>query len=307
MIYKNKVQTISMKEKKYYITKIPLLLIIIGIFEIMYIILFLQNIQLAKAGHYTPSYNYVDLKQICSKDSLSEKDYKTLFYQTGLSPHAIDKLRTQPEYFQKIKRYQDIFFRKINISSTATLFLTKTEFIDSITYANEKAFIPAPLENGYILYTPSSSTLGWRNGHIALVVDENKKQIFEAASIGELSEIRNYEHWTSYPAFIMLRIKPELLNINSTLLNEVISTIKNELINLPYSLLCGVTTPKNIPRCTKSHCAHIIWHAFLSQGIDIDSNKGVIVTPENIMKCDLLEVVQIYGVDPSLYINRIAY
>ena len=103
MIYKNKVQTILMKERNNYIKKIPRLLIIIGIFEIMYLIMYIQNIHLRENSHYVPKYKYIDLKQICNKEVLSEKDYEILFYQTGLSPFAINTLRLQPDSLKKIK------------------------------------------------------------------------------------------------------------------------------------------------------------------------------------------------------------
>ena len=47
-----------------------------------------------------------------------------------------------------------------------------------------------------------------------------------------------------------------------------------------------------------TQCAHLIWSAFAAAGYDIDSDGGWLVTPRDLARSPLLEVVQVYGVDP---------
>ncbi len=44
-----------------------------------------------------------------------------------------------------------------------------------------------------------------------------------------------------------------------------------------------------------THCAHLVWYAYLQAGIDLDSDGGFVVTPDDILHSPYLEVVQEYG------------
>ena len=78
------------------------------------------------------------------------------------------------------------------------------------------------------------------------------------------------------------------------------------LIDIEYSLFAGITD-KDMSDNDKidSHCAHIVWQAYKAAGKDIDKDGGIIVTPNDIATCKDLEVVQIYGIDPEDYSDRI--
>ncbi|MCI8307858.1 MAG: hypothetical protein HFH14_07405 [Lachnospiraceae bacterium] len=290
-----------MKTGNHHITKLPKCLIVIGLFELLYLVMLIQNSILMINSHYTPDYKMVELKPYTEKQLLTSKDYQILFEQTGLAPDAVDTIMEWENSYETLKQYQSNFFRKTYVATSNNPFMTRSEYICSKSGSRTRGFITAPLEDGYILYTPSSSTLGWRNGHIGIVVDADSSLVFEALAPGMLSDVGTAEHWTSYPAFIMLKLNSTITKNNEHLIPDIISTINNKLMGIPYNLFAGVLSSKNPPVCKSSQCAHIIWYAFSLYGLDIDSNKGVIVTPENIANCNLFEVVQIYGVNPSEY------
>ena len=41
-----------------------------------------------------------------------------------------------------------------------------------------------------------------------------------------------------------------------------------------------------------------MWYAYNAFGVDLDSNGGLVVTPRNIANSPLVEVVQVFGIDP---------
>ncbi len=47
-----------------------------------------------------------------------------------------------------------------------------------------------------------------------------------------------------------------------------------------------------------TQCAHLIWSCYRALGYDLDSDGGRIVTPRDLMESPLLQVVQIYGINP---------
>lgn len=299
-----------MKDKNYHIKnsiikRIPKLIIVLGIFEIIYIILELDNIMYISHAHFVPDYKMISLDSYASKDDYTKSDYKTLFYQTGLSPCAIDALKDKPYYISELKKYQRDFFADINVETDRNPFITRSGYTCDKSGHIISAFKTAPLEDGYILYTPSSNTLGWNNGHIALVTDASNNSIFEAFAPGTKSGLSPDNHWNTYPAFIMFKVSSNILSTNNALIPNVINTVNSTLNNLPYSLFAGVLSPKKAEKVESSQCAHILWYAFQANGLDLDYNGGAIVTPSNIANCSMLEVVQIYGVNPDSFWHRV--
>lgn len=57
--------------------------------------------------HFTPEYEKIDLLPLLEKETLSDEDYKTLFYQTGLGARAIDELRLQEDFAAQITAFQE--------------------------------------------------------------------------------------------------------------------------------------------------------------------------------------------------------
>lgn len=299
-----------MKTNNYYkktstTKKIPRFIIVLGIFEIIYICLEITNNIYINHAHYVPDYKMISLDPYASKDAYTESDYKTLFYQTGLSPRAIDTLRDKPYYISELKRYQRDFFTDINVKTDSNPFLTRTAYTCDKSGHIISAFNTAPLEDGYILYTPSSNTLAWNNGHIAIVTNAANNSIFEAFAPGTKSGLSPDNHWNTYPAFIMFKVNSSILSTNPALIPNVINTVNSSLNDLPYNLFAGILSPKKTEKVESSQCAHIVWYAFQANGLDLDYNSGAIVTPSDIADCVLLEVIQIYGVDPDKFWHKV--
>jgi len=52
---------------------------------------------------------------------------------------------------------------------------------------------------------------------------------------------------------------------------------------------------KNPKKPISTNCAHIVWAAYKSVGIDLDSNGGPFVLPSNIARSEELECLQVFG------------
>ena len=57
--------------------------------------------------------------------------------------------------------------------------------------------------------------------------------------------------------------------------------------------------PLTVQTVSGTQCAHLIWLAYAQFGYDLDSDGGWIVTPKDLANSPLLEVVQVYGMDPD--------
>ena len=160
-----------------------------------------------------------------------------------------------------------------------------------------------PLQKGDILITSASHIPFWRNGHAALLVDAKQQITLEAIVIGENSSYQSLRKWKRYPNFIVLRLKDSTLKERS----QIAETAIQYLNDIPYHLLVGILTPKEkaAQEIDGTHCSHLIWEAYYLNGYDIDSNGGKIVSPEDIVNSNLLEVVQIYGLDPNDYLSQL--
>lgn len=114
--------------------------------------------------------------------------------------------------------------------------------------------------------------------------------------LGTNTKLCSMQKWEELPSFQVLRLKEsnhrnELENICFSWL--VADYAMKNLVDIPYSLTAGMN-PNEIT-IKKTHCAHLIWYAYKQFGIDLDSDGGIIVTPEDIRKSPYLEVVQSYG------------
>lgn len=250
--------------------------------------------------HYTPNYKKLDIIPLLEKESLSETDYHCLFYQTGLSPSAIDEiLQTKANPVSDILQIQDHFFTPVSISCQFNSPVSKEEHISP----KEISSTFAPYYDSYLLITSASHTFFYRNGHAALIIDSKNHKTLEAAVLGSNSSIQTTKKWTSYPNFILLRLK----NLTPETAHLVTTTAIEKLYNIPYRLTAGLFTSKNAMSKTikGTQCAHLVWASFWQNGFDIDGDGGRIVTPHDLLESDLLEIVQIYGFNPQEYEEQV--
>lgn len=222
-------------------------------------------------------------------DSLTEKDYDLIFSQTGLGKPSVDNLADNPE---KIEEYREYYLADKDYKCVREGVFACHEYITD----TEGSAIQNPpfvnLQNGDIIITLSIHSLGWRHGHAAIVVDAEKGTTAQAVMIGEKSAFGHIGEWRDFPLVAVLRPK----NVNTEIIDEVVTFTKEKLIGIDYSLMSGVLSGRDeniIP--TTTHCAHYVWYAYKCFGIDIDSNGGRVVTPKEILYSDKLEVVQVYG------------
>ena len=253
----------------------------------MILFLRLWTISAESSARWTPDCPMEDLAAVLQKDALSDGDYALLYTQTGLARPAVDSLLRQGRSAQ-ILEIQQAFF------TTPTILCEKNSPISREEWSMEACPITA-VENGDILITPNSHTFGWRNGHAALVVDAQNRLTLESAVLGEVSGIQSLEKWEHFPAVMVLRVSslsPEARSLAAVYALE-------ELTNIPYGFMVGLLSPKHPePPLKETHCAHLIWAAYMRIGIDLDSNGGKIVTPRQLAASPLLEVVQVTGIDP---------
>lgn len=186
-------------------------------------------------------------------------------------------------------------------------------------------FLPV-LQDGDILVTFSGHVFGWRSGHAAVVVKASEGETLEAITYGCNSAVCSVEHWKEYPCFALLRLK----DITERQQAELAEYAMAEFVDVPYSLFAFTDSGAGLPKALETskdtmrekkiagsleeasseeaglaatQCAHLVWSVYQHLGYDLDSDGGAVVTPADIFYSDLLEVVQIYGINPENITN----
>ena len=260
------------------------------IFAVMGII---SVVTLHNNAYFSPDYKKIDLAPILTKQTFSEEDYKTIFYQTGLGKYAIDSIRNDDDFVERIEAFQAQFFKRNYTKCVREAITTNMEYNVSKAGYQVKGFEIFDVVPGYVLIMESSHSFGWRHGHAGIVISRTKT--VEAPIIGEPSMVYDLSTWQYYPNFIMLRLK----DADDAALKKIAEGAKKNLTGVVYSPLAGVFKKDTGPRPESVQCAHLVWQAFYNFDIDIDSDGGNIVTVNDIKNSDKFEIVQIYGYDPS--------
>ncbi len=233
--------------------------------------------------HFYPDYARVVLTD--------ESDYETIFLQTGLGRPAVDRLRAEGD-FQGILDAQEEFWKKREVVCTPLLgWFTKE---DRVNYEVAGDIKFADLQPGDILVTLSTHSLGWRHGHVALVLDE--ETTLESTVWGMDSSYGRVENWKRYSGFAVLRIK----DVTPELQEQIVEYAQEELYGVPYHLTAGFIlgkAPKTDAPYFGVQCAYLVWYAWNRFGYDLDSDGGRLVTAQDLLQSELLEVVQVYGME----------
>jgi uncharacterized protein YycO len=249
-------------------------------------------------GYIRPDYEKTDITVILEKDSLDDNDYKELFYQTGLGKTAVDKiLKDKASGKENILKFQEIFFKDNNVSCDKIGIITSQESIVNDEGKPMYGFNLAPYENGYVLVTKATHSLGWRHGHAGIITDAENQETLEAVILGTDTQLQNINKWRVYPSFMMLKLK----DTSQETLDEIAEFAKNNLLDIPYGLTVGLTSKKNPSpdNIISTQCSHVVWYPLMQFGYDVDYDGSWLVTPKDIENSDLFEIVQIYGVDPA--------
>jgi len=246
---------------------------------------------------YTPDYEKIDLSYLADKDILTDEDYKTVFYQTGLGRAAVDALLLRADFIEALNKYQEDFFSPDTVICKREAITTCMEYATDAYGNKTKAFQLSPIKAGYVLIMESSHSFYWRHGHAGIALSSSS--VLEALMIGTQSGVYSVEEWCYYPNFVMLRLKDS----TDAQLYTVAKSAYNNLRSIDYSIFSFKSQKTKTP--SKTQCAHLVWQAFINCGIDIDANGDGIVTVQDILYSDAFEVVQIYGYSPDLFVGRI--
>ncbi len=244
---------------------------------------------------YEPEYKRADISEIIRSESISGDDYMLIYKQTGVSPYAAKELIEKGE-FNLLERLNKLYFEKPEVELNYIAYPFTAEEV------NTTQTTPiVDLKNGDVLITFNTHTLDWRHGHCGLVVDAEKGILLEHMSVGETSCLTDAKDWGSYPAFLVLR------HNNEEMATKAADFAYENLLDIDYNIFAGLINKDKSKNSVvdSSHCSHIIWQAYKAVGVDLDYNGGQIVTPMDISLSDSLEVVQIYGIDPKDYAERI--
>jgi len=259
--------------------------------------LFIATALTENEAHIAPDYPKSDISAILTKNELSNSDYETLFYQTGLGKAAIDDLRSlYPDAAERILLFQENFFREIRIVCEKNSIISREESVADEEGRYISGTQLAPLRNGDIIITKASHTYGWRQGHCAIVIDAANGKTLESVVVGTNSMVQDIGKWTNYPNFIVLRLK----NASEELTDAIAQTAVKYLSDIPYRISAGIFFPKYSDRekLVGTNCSHLVWQAYRRHNVDLDSDGGMVVTPKDIANSPRLDKIQVYGADP---------
>ncbi|MCM1023282.1 MAG: hypothetical protein NC395_04405 [Prevotella sp.] len=247
---------------------------------------YISSLFYAEALAYVPpAAAMTDMDFLAAKpvSAYTESDFELIREQTGLGRSAVVSLGS----YEQLSEYRDRYFGGADFSCTMN---SPVSFEERICGAPA---LLAPLEDGDILVTNCSHVLSWRNGHAAIVVDAENGVTLEAVVIGSNSRTQDISKWTRYPNFAVLRLK----NADKKERAEIARSALENLNNIPYKVTIGLFPAKysELSLAAGTQCAHLVWLAYAAHGYDIDSDHGLIVTPEDILGSDLFERVQVFG------------
>ncbi len=235
--------------------------------------------------HWYPTYEKVDITPLLSKAELTEEDYELLYRQTGLTKLAIDDMRPTVSGRGRIVSIQNQFFTKVTPTSRNINIFTYIEEVDG--------YMPlCELKDGDIIVSATTRVSWWRYGHAAIVVDGGRGLIAEAISIGVNSSISTAASFCNLADFLVLRPK-----VDEETKGEVVAYVNENLIGLPYRFSVGLLSKKYPSRVEGTQCAHLVWYAYRKFGVDLDSNGGWLVKPQDMACSSKVDVVQAYGFD----------
>ena len=258
-----------------------------------------------RSAHVTPSYAREDISALAEKEAdWTEEEINLLYRQTGLGETALlamkEDYKEHTKYengeivtlSKKLKSFQDALFYEGESEHELVADVSKRDLMK-----NFRAPVAPVMEAGDIFVNSSTHTLGFRNGHAAIVLDEYGT-VLESLELGRDSSVSVNGHlWFAESSnFILLRLK----GVSKAERAKIASEARKNLTGIPYSIAVGVFSKKyqgEIPKST--HCSHLVWQAYKNAGYEIDSNGGIVVTPRDIARSPLFEVIQVYGFDPE--------
>lgn len=234
---------------------------------------------------FTPDYKKQDISLLLNKETLTSEDYDTIFMQTGLSQIAVDDFLALDNADGILSAQNDFFGNYQTVNELFAPFTCCHRVEENITVA--------PLKKGDIIVSLTTHFTGFMLGHATIVTDPDYEET--AVSIGYMTKsfLGDVPAATNRESFVLLRCKDE------NMASAAADYARENLINLQYSVSVGLTSEKFPEKPKVTQCGHLVWYAYRKQGIDIDSNGGPFVYPKDILGSEHLEVVQVFGMNPS--------
>lgn len=255
--------------------------------------LFFLQISFSHPLSYVPSYPEVAIHSFVNTFQIPDEAYPLLYLQTGLGYAAINKLVCQNETDLLYTLQSHLYETDKIIHSKKLCAITNEDYMTHTKGEIIRHPYFVDLQDGDILISLSTHTLGYRHGHAALVIDAANNLTLESITIGIPSKYQHLDKWLEFPTVIQLRLK------DTEKIPEIVAFSKSHLMNLPYNLLTRQDA-SSIPSTT--YCSHLVWTAFARYGIDLNANGGWFVLPMDLLNSDSLEIIQVLGIDPSLFI-----
>ena len=261
------------------------------------------NQEAVRETHTIPQEEKVNIYTWVRNQKLPRAQIRIVSEQTGVQEAVVSKLLREGKW-QQLLELQGAYFAPVQTCSLPSSIVTVSEYVVNETGRYVDGTHLADVQEGDILITKNSRFLGWRNGHAGLVVDAKEGLVLEAIMLGTDTKLCSIEKWTGYPAFQVLRLKE-----GAERAKQVAVYAEKNLVGVPYQLLAGVKSRLFVKKESEggvserkvscvlegTQCAHLVWYAYMQAGIDLDSDGGFLVTPTDIQKSPLLEVVQSYG------------
>ena len=242
-------------------------------------------------AHIAVKEEQINIEAILEKEVWTETDFEVLQSQTGLAAVALNALVEQGKK-EEILDLQETYFAPIQVRCEPNTIVSKEEYVADEA-GNPVAGMSIPyVEKGDILITFCSHFLGWRNGHAAIVIDEEAGLVLEAQVLGSPSMVTSLKRWERYPSFMVLRLK----DVSKEERAAVAEYAQANLAGVPYRLTAGLWR-NGSETISGTQCAHLVWYAYEHFGYDLDSDGGFIVTPYDLSQSENLEIIQKYGIE----------
>ena len=254
-----------------------------------------------RSARTTPSYAKVDIAALADKEEdWTEEEIDTLYHQTGLGKAALLKMKSERVYeddrliplSEQLVEYQTALFYNGEMEHELVADVSKRDLMKHFN-----APVAPVLEPGDVFVNSSTHTLGFRNGHAAIVLNEYG-DVIESLEFGAKSSVSPCaDQWFAESSnFMILRLK----NVDAAAREQIALEAEKNLLGVRYSLAVGIFSKKNQgTKMRHTHCSHLVWQAYKNAGYDIDYNGGLVVTPQDIARSPLFEVIQVYGFDPD--------
>lgn len=259
-------------------------------------VMFVLWLTVNESRAYTPpTEGREDIRSLVMQETFAKEDYETFLRQTGLGKAAVDDLKAGSENFAAdMLGFQEQYFAPALYECEFVFPTTKEERLVRDDGKNRLLTL-APVQNGDVIITRGTHTLGWRHGHAAIVTDAENGETLESVLLGQKSSFQELDKWRKYPSVLLLRPKQQEAG------EKAAAFAKERLAGVDYSPFVGVKKKdkQKMAQIDSTQCAHLVWQAYRAAGIDLDSNGGWLVTPKDIAYSEELELVQAYGFDPE--------